>query len=139
MSSTWSSGIGKFPKKDPEHGALWRKIKRKWHSLKCWLGLEKEKSPVEKVAEELGSEYFLQILKNPPKLTGKNLYSFTAPLHKDEECKEELTSEEVAEMNPGISVKQRSVSEMSEEDLKKAVPKAGKLPQVGQLKNENEN
>ena len=41
MSSTWNSGIGKFPKKDPEHGSLWKKIKHKWHKIKCWLGLEK--------------------------------------------------------------------------------------------------
>jgi hypothetical protein len=33
-NSTWNSGIGKFPKKDPNHGWLWNKIK-------CWLGLKK--------------------------------------------------------------------------------------------------
>lgn len=27
MSSTWSSGIGKFPKKDPNHGIWGKKIK----------------------------------------------------------------------------------------------------------------
>jgi hypothetical protein len=27
MSSTWSSGIGKFKKPDPEHGKWWKKIK----------------------------------------------------------------------------------------------------------------
>jgi len=35
MSSTWSSGVGKFPKKDPNHGKWWRKIK---HWL-CSVGL----------------------------------------------------------------------------------------------------
>tara|TARA_Y100000310_G_scaffold337327_1_gene424133 strand:+ start:68 stop:334 length:267 start_codon:yes stop_codon:yes gene_type:complete len=35
MSSTWSSGIGKFPKKDPNHGSLWKKIKH-WF---CKVGL----------------------------------------------------------------------------------------------------
>jgi hypothetical protein len=35
MSSTWSSGIGKFPKKDPNHGNWWRKI-RHWA---CKVGL----------------------------------------------------------------------------------------------------
>jgi hypothetical protein len=33
MSSTWSSGIGKFKKKDPDHGKWWRIIKR-------WLRIE---------------------------------------------------------------------------------------------------
>ncbi len=33
MSSTWSSGIGKFKKKDPDHGWLWRKIKQ-------WIGIK---------------------------------------------------------------------------------------------------
>ena len=33
--STWSSGIGKFVKKDPNHGIWWRKIK---HWL-CKVGL----------------------------------------------------------------------------------------------------
>ena len=32
---TWSSGIGKFKKKDPSHGWLWRKI-RHWM---CDVGL----------------------------------------------------------------------------------------------------
>ena len=31
---TWSSGIGKFPKKDPDHGKWWRKIKA-WYK-KLW-------------------------------------------------------------------------------------------------------
>ena len=35
MSSTWSSGVGKFVKKDPNHGNWWRKIK---HWL-CKVGL----------------------------------------------------------------------------------------------------
>ena len=35
MSSTWSSGVGKFMKKDPNHGNWWRKIK---HWL-CKVGL----------------------------------------------------------------------------------------------------
>ena len=29
MSSMWSSGIGKFPKKDPDHGNWWIKV-RHW-------------------------------------------------------------------------------------------------------------
>ena len=33
MSGTWSSGIGKFPKKDPDHGKWWKTIKR-------WLGIK---------------------------------------------------------------------------------------------------
>jgi hypothetical protein len=32
---TWSSGIGKFVKKDPNHGCLWKKIKNWW----CSAGL----------------------------------------------------------------------------------------------------
>ena len=35
MSSTWSSGVGKFPKKDPDHGSWGRKIKGWFESLKC--------------------------------------------------------------------------------------------------------
>ena len=35
MSSTWSSSIGKFPKKDPNHGKLWKQIKH----LCCKVGL----------------------------------------------------------------------------------------------------
>ena len=35
MSSTWSSGVGKFVKKDPEHGNLWRRLKH-WV---CKVGL----------------------------------------------------------------------------------------------------
>ncbi len=35
MSSTWSSGTGKFPKKDPDHGKWWIKFK---HWL-CKVGL----------------------------------------------------------------------------------------------------
>ena len=34
-NSTWSSGIGKFKKKDPDHGWLWKKI-RDWA---CGVGL----------------------------------------------------------------------------------------------------
>ena len=33
MSSTWNSRIGKFKKKDPDHGKWWRKIKQ-------WLGIK---------------------------------------------------------------------------------------------------
>ena len=36
MSSTWSTGIGKFKKKEPkgkEHGWLWKKIKN-WRPIK---------------------------------------------------------------------------------------------------------
>ena len=33
MSSTWSSGIGKFPKKDPNHGKWGKKIKAWWKKL----------------------------------------------------------------------------------------------------------
>ena len=32
---TWSSGIGKFVKKDPNHGIWWKKIKNWW----CSAGL----------------------------------------------------------------------------------------------------
>ena len=32
MSSTWSSGTGKFVKKDPDHGKWWRKIKA-WYKI----------------------------------------------------------------------------------------------------------
>ena len=42
MSSTWNSGIGKFPKKDPNHGAWARKIKGWWKKFKhrlCSVGL----------------------------------------------------------------------------------------------------
>jgi len=35
MSSTWSSGAGKFIKKDPDHGKLWRRL-RHWF---CKVGL----------------------------------------------------------------------------------------------------
>ena len=40
MSSTWSSGIGKFPKKDPKHGSWGRKIKHWFRKLtgKCCGG-----------------------------------------------------------------------------------------------------
>ena len=41
MSSTWNSRIGKFPKKDPNHGWLWNKIKHDWNKAKCWLGFKK--------------------------------------------------------------------------------------------------
>ena len=41
MSSTWNSRIGKFPKKDPKHGWLWKEIKYRWHKFKFWLGLGK--------------------------------------------------------------------------------------------------
>jgi len=33
MSSTWSSGIGKFKKKDPDHGKWWKKIKHLLYAL----------------------------------------------------------------------------------------------------------
>ena len=33
MSSTWSSGIGKFKKKDPDHGKWWRAIKNWFNKL----------------------------------------------------------------------------------------------------------
>ena len=36
MSSTWSSGIGKFKKKDPDHGKWWVKIKVWFSKLKLW-------------------------------------------------------------------------------------------------------
>ena len=32
---TWSSSIGKFKKKDPSHGRLWKKIRNWW----CGVGL----------------------------------------------------------------------------------------------------
>jgi len=39
MSSTWNSGIGKFPKRDPDHGKWGEKIKtffkKLWPSKKC--------------------------------------------------------------------------------------------------------
>jgi hypothetical protein len=35
MSSTWNSGIGKFPKKDPNFGWLGKKIKNWFDALKC--------------------------------------------------------------------------------------------------------
>ena len=35
MSSTWNSGIGKFPKKDPDHGK-WGKIIKHWL---CKIGI----------------------------------------------------------------------------------------------------
>ena len=41
MSSTWSSGVGKFPKKDPDHGSWTRKIKHWFRKLtkgKCCGG-----------------------------------------------------------------------------------------------------
>ena len=41
MSSTWSSEIGKFPKKDPDHGSWTRKIKHWFRKLtkgKCCGG-----------------------------------------------------------------------------------------------------
>jgi len=28
--STWSSGIGKFPKRDPEYGKWWSWLKNNW-------------------------------------------------------------------------------------------------------------
>ncbi len=31
--STWSSGHGKFLKKDPNHGIWWKKIKAWWKTL----------------------------------------------------------------------------------------------------------
>ena len=31
--STWSSSIGKFKKKDPDHGWLWKKIKSLWNKV----------------------------------------------------------------------------------------------------------
>ena len=38
--STWSSGVGKFVKKDPNHGALGKKmkhtIKKIWNKIKHW-------------------------------------------------------------------------------------------------------
>jgi len=46
MSSTWSSGVGKFSKKDPDHGKWWRKIKalfsRLWSKKKCCGGVCKQ-------------------------------------------------------------------------------------------------
>ena len=40
MSSTWSSGVGKFAKKDPNHGAWGKKIKHTmkkiWNKIKHW-------------------------------------------------------------------------------------------------------
>jgi len=40
MSSTWSSGVGKFAKKDPSHGAWGKKIKHTmkkiWNKIKHW-------------------------------------------------------------------------------------------------------
>jgi hypothetical protein len=56
MSSTWSSGIGKFPKRDPEHGKLWRWLKANWqgfwnasirdckHKCKCKKETQNEKN-----------------------------------------------------------------------------------------------
>ena len=35
MSSTWSSGVGKFLKKDPDHGKWRRKIKGWFTPKKC--------------------------------------------------------------------------------------------------------
>lgn len=47
MNSTWNSGIGKFPKKDPNHGWLWKKIKAFFGKFcpnkKCCKGKCKEK------------------------------------------------------------------------------------------------
>jgi len=34
---TWSSGIGKFKKPDPDHGSLWRKIVKLWNRLRHWF------------------------------------------------------------------------------------------------------
>ncbi len=36
MSSTWSSGIGKFHKKDPDHGKWWKKIKKWAEAFRHW-------------------------------------------------------------------------------------------------------
>jgi hypothetical protein len=33
MSSTWSTGIGKFKKKDPDHGKWWKWIKDNWSAF----------------------------------------------------------------------------------------------------------
>lgn len=38
--STWSSGIGKFVKKDPDHGWLWKKILH-WFCKKGLCNLDK--------------------------------------------------------------------------------------------------
>jgi hypothetical protein len=47
MSSTWSSGHGKFLKKDPDHGKWWRAIKAFFSKFrpnkKCCKGKCKEK------------------------------------------------------------------------------------------------
>lgn len=58
MSSTWSSGVGKFAKKDPDHGKWWRKIKaffgRLWPKKKCCKGKckqnKKEKNNASRVS-----------------------------------------------------------------------------------------
>ena len=34
MSSTWSSGEGKFLKKDPNHGKWWKKLKAWFNKLR---------------------------------------------------------------------------------------------------------
>ena len=55
MSSTWSSGVGKFSKKDPDHGKWWRKIKalfsRLWSKKKCCGGVCKQNKKQKKATK----------------------------------------------------------------------------------------
>ena len=46
-NSTWSSGIGKFKKKDPDHGKWWKKIKH-WACKVGLCNLDKCKSSYHK-------------------------------------------------------------------------------------------
>ena len=77
------------------------------YMLAChWL--DKKQPPpsrVEKAAAELGPEYFKSLLKNPPKLTGKNLFKLEqTSFYKDPEKTIALTEEEVEEMNKAATI-----------------------------------
>ena len=68
-----------------------------------WINKNKKqpqkKSKTEKLAEELGPEYFKSLLKNPPNLTGKNLFKIDGRFFKDSELENPLSDEEAEKMN----------------------------------------